>query len=94
MADWFNTSTGRDLINKEMAKCVSLVPSGYYANSLQVGLPTDDYLADLVVSTRYLVDKAGLAIEQACFNRTMRSQDAAGAMRAWLSGKSYEWEGR
>ena len=38
--------------------------------------------------------EAGLAIEQACFERTMRSQDAAGAMRAWLSGKSYEWEGK
>ena len=25
---------------------------------------------------------------------TMRSRDAAGAMRAWLEGKPYDWEGR
>lgn len=37
---------------------------------------------------------SGLAVEQECFDRTMRSQDAAGAMRAWLSGKSYEWKGK
>jgi enoyl-CoA hydratase len=36
----------------------------------------------------------GLAVEQACFERTMRSQDAAGAMRAWLAGESYEWQGK
>ncbi len=35
----------------------------------------------------------GLQIEQSCFNRTMRSRDAAGAMRAWLEGKTYEWKG-
>jgi len=36
----------------------------------------------------------GLATEQACFDRTMRSKDAAGAMRAMLAGRTYEWEGR
>ena len=36
----------------------------------------------------------GLAVEQACFERAMRSQDAAGAMRAWLAGESYEWQGK
>lgn len=35
----------------------------------------------------------GLAIEQECFGRTMRSKDAAGAMRALLEGRSYEWKG-
>jgi hypothetical protein len=29
-------------------------------------------------------------VEQECFDRTMRSQDAAGAMRAWLGGKTHE----
>jgi hypothetical protein len=37
---------------------------------------------------------SGLAVEQECFDRTMRPQDAAGAMRAWLSGKTYEWKGK
>jgi enoyl-CoA hydratase len=36
----------------------------------------------------------GLAVEQACFERTLRSQDAAGAMRAWLAGESYQWQGK
>ena len=35
----------------------------------------------------------GLAVEQECFARTMRSRDAAGAMRAWTRGESYAWKG-
>lgn len=38
----------------------------------------------------------GLAVEQECFDRTLRSRDAAGAMRAYLSGQDvggYEWQG-
>jgi enoyl-CoA hydratase len=37
--------------------------------------------------------EAGLAVEQDCFNRTMRSKDAAGAMRAWLKGETWQWRG-
>jgi len=37
--------------------------------------------------------EAGLGIEQECFDRTMRSKDAAGAMRAWLDGRAYTWQG-
>ena len=36
----------------------------------------------------------GLALEQAEFERTMRSQDAAGAMRAWLRGERWDWKGQ
>lgn len=36
----------------------------------------------------------GLAYEQQAFTHTMRSQDAAKAMRAWLRGESYEWTGK
>ena len=36
----------------------------------------------------------GLAYEQKAFTHTMRSQDAAKAMRAWLAGKPYVWTGR
>ena len=35
----------------------------------------------------------GLAVEQRCFERTMRSKDAAGAMRAWLNGETWTWKG-
>jgi enoyl-CoA hydratase len=36
-----------------------------------------------------------LGLEQRCFDRTMRSKDAASAMRAYLSGAKtpYEWQG-
>ena len=35
-----------------------------------------------------------LLVEQACFDRAMRSEDAAGAMRAWLTGQTWQWKGR
>jgi enoyl-CoA hydratase len=35
----------------------------------------------------------GLALEQEQFERTMRSQDAAGAMRAFLRGERFTWKG-
>jgi len=35
----------------------------------------------------------GLALEQEQFDRTMRSRDAAGAMRAFLAGERFEWRG-
>jgi enoyl-CoA hydratase len=35
----------------------------------------------------------GLHLEQACFDQTMRSRDAAGAMRAWLRNERWEWTG-
>lgn len=34
-----------------------------------------------------------LLLEQAEFERTMRSRDAAVAMRAWLAGEPWEWKG-
>ncbi len=36
----------------------------------------------------------GLAFEQEAFEETMRSEDAAGAMRAALEGKPYAWKGK
>ncbi len=35
----------------------------------------------------------GLALEQEQFDRTLRSKDAAGAMRAFLSGGRFDWKG-
>jgi enoyl-CoA hydratase len=37
--------------------------------------------------------REGLAMEQAEVGRCMQSRDAAGAMRAWLEGKTYTWRG-
>jgi enoyl-CoA hydratase len=36
----------------------------------------------------------GLLIEQRQFDRCMASRDAAVAMRSWLEGRSWSWEGR
>ena len=36
----------------------------------------------------------GLLLEQQQFDRCMASRDAAVAMRSWLEGKSWTWEGR
>jgi enoyl-CoA hydratase len=36
----------------------------------------------------------GLALEQEEFERTMRSEDATGAMRAWLRGERFAWKGK
>jgi enoyl-CoA hydratase/carnithine racemase len=35
----------------------------------------------------------GLLIEQQQFDRCMRSRDAAVAMRSWLDGKTWQWQG-
>lgn len=36
----------------------------------------------------------GLAVEQREFDRAMKSEDATGAMRAWLRGEAWEWQGK
>lgn len=38
--------------------------------------------------------EAALAVEQREFERAMASEDAAGAMRAWLNGESWTWKNR
>ncbi|MEO6397636.1 MAG: enoyl-CoA hydratase/isomerase family protein [Tepidiformaceae bacterium] len=38
--------------------------------------------------------RAGLLIEQREFSRCMASEDAATAMRSWLDGKTWTWQGR
>ena len=37
--------------------------------------------------------EAALSVEQEQFGRAMRSKDAAGAMRAWLKGETWDWTG-
>ncbi len=56
MIDWFKTSLGQAIVNGEREKCVQLIPSGYYARSLQVGFPWVNYLEGLEVSARYIID--------------------------------------
>ncbi len=56
MHKWFKTALGQSIVDAEVAKCDQLIPTGYYANGLQVGLPDWDFLDSSGVVTRYLTD--------------------------------------
>jgi len=36
----------------------------------------------------------GLYFEQECFDRAIHTEDAAGAMRSWLKGERWKWQGK
>ena len=54
--DWFETSLGAEIVQREIERVKSLVPSGYYAESLQVGLPKFSFAADLGIRRQFVVD--------------------------------------
>ncbi len=56
MNEWFKTSLGHSIINQEKEKCAQLVPSGYYARSLQIGIPWANYFEGIEVSSRFVID--------------------------------------
>ena len=56
MNNWFSTPLGQSIVNGEQEKCIQLVPSGYYARSLQIGFPWVNYLEGIEVSSRYIID--------------------------------------
>lgn len=58
MNQWFQSSLGQSIVDNEVVKCSKLIPSGYYANSLQVGLPWVNYARGHEISNRFVVDTA------------------------------------
>ena len=56
MSAWLKTPLGEFIINQERQKCTQLVPSGYYARSLQIGIPWANYCAGIAVSSRFVID--------------------------------------
>jgi SAM-dependent methyltransferase len=56
MNHWFKSPLGQFILDSEMSKCGQLVPSGYYARSLQLGLPGINYLDSVEVQCRYITD--------------------------------------
>lgn len=56
MNEWFKTSLGQSIIDQEKEKCTQLVRSGYYARSLQIGIPWVNYLEGIEVSSRFIID--------------------------------------
>jgi SAM-dependent methyltransferase len=56
MHEWFKTSLGQSIADAEVEKCDQLIPTAYYANGLQVGLPGSDFLDSSGAVNRYLTD--------------------------------------
>ena len=56
MNEWLKTPAGDFVINQEKQKCAQLVPSRYYARSLQIGLPWANYCESIAVSSRFVID--------------------------------------
>ena len=60
-SDWFETSLGRWLVDRECQRCRELIPAGYYPTALQIGLPAHDFLCqldDVEVGTKFVTMSA------------------------------------
>ena len=55
MNDWFESSLARSLLEQERLHCRNLVPSGYYPRSLQVGLPSVNFLDGIETGGRFFI---------------------------------------
>ena len=53
--DWFESSLARSLLEQERLHCRNLVPSGYYPRSLQVGLPSVNFLDGIETGGRFFI---------------------------------------
>ena len=56
MSDWFKYSLGQSIVQSEVEQCEKLIPTGYYAHGLQVGMPWVNYLFGTEVAIRYIAD--------------------------------------
>lgn len=56
MSDWFKYPLGQSIVQSEVEQCEKLIPSGYYAHGLQVGMPWVNYLFGTEVTIRYIAD--------------------------------------
>lgn len=55
MNKWLKTPVGSSVIEAETAACCELIPSGYYARSLQIGVAGKSYIEDVETQERYIV---------------------------------------
>lgn len=80
MDDWFRTSLGSSVVRAEIDRCTTMVPSGYFARSLQVGFHWADYFQGLEISSRFFVDTrpAGEGYPGRGMDRLANSQDSPG----------------
>ena len=63
MSDWFKYPLGQSIVQSEVEQCEKLIPSGYYAHGLQVGMPWVNYLFGTEVASRYIADTSNLLFE-------------------------------
>jgi len=77
MINWFSTPLGQSIVSGEREKCLRLVPSGYYARSLQIGFPWLNYLEGLEVSSRYIIDCQKSTRHGDDLNNTVAEYDSA-----------------
>ncbi len=62
--DWFKYPLGQSIVQSEVEQCEKLVPSGYYAQGLQVGMPWVNYLCGTEVASRYIADTSTPLVEK------------------------------
>ncbi|MGI9316111.1 MAG: class I SAM-dependent methyltransferase [bacterium] len=56
MTDWFKTSLGQWLVQQEKQHCQRLIPDGYYPTALQLGMGSEDYLAEVEIGCRFVAE--------------------------------------
>ncbi len=56
MNNCLKTPLGNAIINMEKQQCARLVPSAYYARSLQIGMAWANYFEGITVSSQYVID--------------------------------------
>ena len=61
MKHWCSDSWGRSLLMAEQKRCEALIPSGYYPNCLQIGMPEADFLQGVAARLRFLVHTNGVS---------------------------------
>ena len=76
---WFHSPLGKFLLQRERARCRALVPSGYYPNRLQVGLPAANFLQPIDGDHRFFIS-AELTRPPAHFADTSCARAAPEAM--------------
>ncbi len=60
MLNWFKRPLGQFIVQSEVKQCEKLIPSGYYARGLQIGMPWVNYLFGTEGASRYIADTSSL----------------------------------
>ncbi len=64
MSDWFKSPLGQSIVQSGVKQCEKLIPAGYYAQGLQVGMPWVNYLFGTEVASQYIADTSNPPFEK------------------------------